>query len=180
MLVQDGYINKGFIQNICITASELGYVDWLETFVANDKNFNLVLKAERTSIQNFSKILLLYAKKEFQAILSDLNTFELDTIDLQFWSRTMELRCLYERYQQGEYNLENLIDARLEAFRRYCYRIEILDKRKVNSNLNFIKAYTRLFNEGTLLKSEKNAFTAEIKTTISVCKLWLLRKVEAL
>lgn len=180
LLVEDGYINKGFILNICITASELGYVDWLESFIANEQNFKLLIAEQRKAVRVFSTILLRYAKKEFNAILEDLNNFDLDTIDLQFWSRTMELRCLYELYQKGQSNLENLIDARLEAFRRYCYRIEVLDKSKVSSNLNFIKMYTRLFNEGYLNKHKKDAFRKEVATTPSVCKMWLLNKIENL
>lgn len=178
--LHNGHIDKVLFKNVCIIAAELGYVDWLTAFVSNDTNFKLLPKADYKSVRDFCNVLLHYAQKSFETTLHSLHSIKLDSIDLHFWNRTIELRCLYEMYKNDGADVEDLIDAKLEAFRRYCYRIETLGKHKVNSNLNFIKIYTRLCHEGTFLKHKKEAFIDEVKLTNTVCKVWLLSKIETL
>lgn len=178
ILFENNCVNKIYFENLCIIAAELGHQEWLERFLAKEQHYSFIQKKDRNEVRAFCEIILNYGKQDFDNVLFLLNNFKTDTIDLEFWYRTMELRCLYELRKINNYF--ELIDARVEAFKRYCYRMEVLQKNKITSNLNFIKYYLRLLHEAHLLKQDKEKATKELRVTTTVCKLWLLRNIKAL
>lgn len=173
MLIDKNRLHEGYFINTSIVACSLGYVEWLETFI---KKFILYIeKDKQVDVMNVGYANLYFAQKKYDKVLDLINQIDLDTSSLEYWYRGIEIRALFE-LEKLEGNYYDLLENKLEAFRRYCYRKKELTKNRVNSYLNFIKFIPVLMTWTTLPKKNKEDTIMKIKTEATVCRLWLLQK----
>ena len=173
LLIENGILHEHYFANTCVIACELGHAEWLENYTKNYIQYVNINKREKVAIM--AEICLLYAKSKFLEILTLLSKIDIEKINENIWYRTMELRCLFDLE-----DCETLFDSRLDAFRRFCYRQNDVNKPVIISNLNFIKNLTKIQTWGILSKADKIDLIAAIKLEATVCKLWLLKKVNKL
>lgn len=177
LLIENGVLHEHYFANTCVVACELGHTEWLEDYTKNYIQYVNVNKREKVRIM--AEVCLLYAKAQFSEILIYLAKIDIEKINENFWYRVMELRCLFE-LEIKEQGYDFIIESRLEAFRRYCYRQNDMNKPLIISNLNFIKNFTKIQTWEILSKAEKADLSATIKIEATVCKLWLLKKIKML
>jgi hypothetical protein len=177
LLIENGFLHEHYFVNTCVIACELNHATWLENYTKNYIQY--VHKDKQENAAKMGNVCLLYAKGEFSKILTVLIDIGLEKINENFWYRTMQLRCLFE-LDLKEQGYELILESRIEAFRRYCYRQNDLHKQRIVANLNFIKNLIKIQEWEILSASDKSNLVNDIKTEATVCRLWLLKIVSVL
>jgi hypothetical protein len=177
LLIENGILHEHYFANTCVTACELEHTEWLENYMKNYIQYVNINQQEKVGIM--AEVCLLYAKAKFSEILTLLAKIDIEKINENFWYRVMELRCLFElEIKEQGYNF--IIESRLEAFRRYCYRQNDVNKPLIISNLNFIKVFSKIQESQILSRLDKGNLIDDINNEAIVCRLWLLKKVNNL
>jgi len=162
----------GHFVNICVLASELEEVDWLEEFIEQRQDDLRMVVKENTV--NLARAFLHFAKHEYDEALrlSMMVKNAEPAYALTCW--TLEIRAYY-MMQDKHYNW----DASIKKFYNYLRNQKDLEKNIITANRNFnafVRSLYRATYDNTTTKEQLLAKLESRKNI--VCKYWLKKQIE--
>ena len=177
---EKGVLNPFYFLNMATLASEFKEeARWLGEFI---KQYEKDLPPQnRDNILILAKALLQYCQGKYKEVILNFQNVELEHFGLNLLVRSTKIRCFYElELMRGNY--EEVLLSNCEAHLKYVRRQESIPNRIKTSNINFINLVKQLLQlQGQYTNDVLRTNLAEkIKTTQTICRGWLLKKVDEL
>jgi hypothetical protein len=169
----DGELDPFHFKNIVVMALRLEKFDWTENFIFS--NQERLPESSRENAVTFNLARLYYYKKDYDKVISLLQTVEYDDIVYNLSAKSLLLATYYENDE-----IEPLYSL-FESFRAFLNRRKDLTESKKRNYLNTIKFTKRLVKiiPGDLIALEKLKMDIDKTKDISDLK-WLKQKIAEL
>lgn len=172
---EDGSIDFWHFINICVTASELKEIVWLEHFI---KHWQKKIREDvRENVVNLCKGYSSFAKEEYTDVILFASKVKrnIPNFGLPCW--TLEVRAYYKMQENHDY-LDNI----LRNFSNYLHRNQdsIFETTRI-ANRNFITLIRQLYRAKYDAKYTKKRLKDNMKSmTNIVCRSWLEKEINSL
>lgn len=174
IIIENGYIDKDVFRQIVLYGCSVKELEWIDQFISN---YSQYLKKEvKANTTNYCEALILFHRKNFEAVLDKLMQVKFDQP-----LYTIQARCLLI---QAYFELEGYEELLMNATRSldvYLKRNAVLDPNFKKAYQNFARFTRNLFQT----QLDPNGDISEIGKVIQEekivsHKLWLLEKLENL
>lgn len=169
------FINFSEYRTILLYSLRLKEFDWAEKFISQYKNFHN--PAERENIYIYSRVLLNFEKKDFEAAMQMISVLRISDMIMKMDTDIILLLIYFEM----DY-IDNALSL-IDSFRHYMLENKILSKDVIKNHIDFLKFYRfLLMNKNNFIKQEESdKIKAEIMNHSNLRrKSWLLEKLEGI
>lgn len=182
LLIEHQRIVPTYYLNVVSTGTALGEFEWIENFIESYEQY--LDEHERVLLTALAKSTVLFEKGNFEECLSILNGLPKDVKKYEWRFRILYVKCVFELLIKNDtYNV--LLDARLEALRKYIGRNKLMSPDRKTAYLNFCIVVTLFsgFYQKNSSKPQPTIVAARQKleqATPLIAKTWLTKKLEQL
>lgn len=182
LLIEHGRISPTYYLNVVSTGTALGKFEWIEQFIESHEQY--LDEYERVLLTALAKSTVLFEKGNYEDCLSILNGLPKDVKKYEWRFRILYIKCVFELLIQDETYLV-LLEARLEALRKYIGRNKLMSLDRKTAYLNFciVVALFSGFYQTNSSKPQPTVMAARQKleqATSLIAKTWLIKKLEQL
>jgi hypothetical protein len=170
---EDECMSVSSYRNFVITASNIGKLEWLEEFI---DTYSAKLKPDqRESLETWARIMLLYSRKDYDAVLKMLQKINIDHFLTKHDIKSITLKIYFEL---DEYEPALLL---AEAFRKMIANDKAVSGMHLERFMNFLNYYIKLIKMKAAGDfTELGFLESKAKTEVIHSKEWLMEKFKQL
>lgn len=139
----------------------------------------------RQNAISLGKAYLTFHQDDFEKCISNIHTASESSTHYKFRSRSLYIRCYYERFLLSKEKYRSFLKSELTNYKQYFNRLKLLSPERKTAYHNLGNAIRQLFDIQTF--PEGKLRTAKIKRLITfvesnniVAKTWALQKIKEL
>lgn len=144
VFISNNCIYDQILINTTIFAVKNQQTDWARTYL---KEHEIYLKGKDKQLTiNYLKAVVCYYEKDFEKVIQLLATLQPgNTFNYYFSIKSILIRALFELITQGHIDYSDTLIAQLDSLEKGLYRNRKFSKTRINSYLNFIKIFRKLY-----------------------------------